>query len=185
MTHDTSGDDTAAPVRSREYWCAVFAPDKNAAYLKSLNLGTTILSAEFGGHWSVDGVSELQALLEEPASGVEILWEEAELRPDEVGARIKSKESLGVFAAASDPLHASGWYLGELVHVEVHDTGAHGETVLVWINSHLIEASDDESAYAMALELGNQHNSEPASHRCDEDSAHWEFRGFEELDQNS
>lgn len=184
MTHDFSRDDETVPVRSREYWCTVFAPDRSAAYLKSLSLGPTILdrvSAELGRHWAVDGVSELVALLEEPAPGVEILWEQSELRPEEVGARIKPKESLSVFAAPPDPGRCTGWYLGELVHVEVHDTGTHGETVLVWINSHLIEASDDESAYVTALELGNEHNSEPASHRCDEDSAHWEFRGLRNL----
>ena len=121
--------------------------------------------------------------MEEPASGIEILWEDMELRPDEVGERIKPKGSLGVFATASNPAHGSGWYLCELVFVEVHDTGTHGDTVLVWVNSYLLEASDDESAYALAVELRSNRETESGSHRCDGDSAHWEFRGLRDLNR--
>ena len=184
MTHHASSDVPAVMVRSREYYCVVPADDREAAYGKSLNLGKEItdeLVTEGDGQWVLDGISALLQLDGQPAAGSEILWEQAEIRPDEIGGYVRTKDFLSAFSNSADPIKASGWYLCEPVLVEVHDTGTHGEKILVWVNSHLIEASDEESAYSLAVALGNQEALESGGHRCDGDSAHWEFRGLRNL----
>jgi len=184
MTHSPANDGGAVMVRSREYWCVVLADDNDAAYQKSLSLRGKILnqlSPETDGRWVVDGVSTLLALANAPAAGGEILWERADLYPSEVDERIKSKEFLRVFSSEADSQEGSDWYLCELIFAEVHDTGTHGDTVLVWVNSYLIEAPDKESAYSLAAELGSREALELGSHRCEGDSAHWEFRGLRDM----
>ena len=112
-----------------------------------------------------------------PEEGSELTWTQQELLPHELASYVKTKEALSIFSAPDRRRRASGWYVCEVVEVEVHDTGSHGDSILVWTNSHLIRATDAESAYDSAVDLGTKEALGLGSHRCDSDNAHWEFRG--------
>lgn len=75
----------------------------------------------------------------------------------------------------------SGWYVADIVLCEVHDKGSHGASLLIWINSYLIEASGSEEAYSKAMHIGKSHEGEDGSHTCDGESAHWRFEGFRDI----
>jgi hypothetical protein len=101
------------------------------------------------------------------------------MRPQELADYVTTKDRLSVLSAPGR--RGCGWYVCKLVEVEVHDTGSHGDSLLVWTNSHLIRATDAESAYRIAVELGAKWAFEVGTHRCDTDNAHWEFLGLRDL----
>jgi hypothetical protein len=184
VTHRHPEDISVGVFQSREYWSLLTAADSDAGYDKSLDLAkrnVSELSSEWASEWALDGISELLSVSEPPEDGSELIWSQLELRPRELDDCIKPKEKLSVFNPPTGRQRASGWHVCELVEVEVHDTGSHGDSLLVWIDTHLIRAPDAESAYRSAVELGTREALDSGGHRCDGDSAHWEFRGLRDL----
>ncbi|HLG98792.1 MAG TPA: DUF4288 domain-containing protein [Bryobacteraceae bacterium] len=130
-------------------------------------------------HWVLDGVAELVEVHEQPVSGSELLWIEEEVGYQEIARRIQPKEHLSVFGGPRQK--TSDWYVAKIVLEEIHDCGAHGDSVLLWTNWDLINAASPEAAFDRAMELGREQQSPPGSHRCDGDTAHWEFKGLNDL----
>ena len=120
-------------------------------------------------------------VMEPPSDRSELIWAQQEIRLDELGKYAKAKDELSVFNVPGASQHSTGWYICKLVLVEVHDTGTHGDTLLMWIDSHLIKAIDADSAYRSATDLGKTQASESGTHRCNGDMAHWEFKGLRDL----
>jgi hypothetical protein len=174
----------AGTFRSREYSSLLTAADADTAYDISLGLAKRTvgeLTSEGAGEWILDGISDLLIVAEPPEDGSELTWTQQELLPHELDDYIKTKEELSVFNAPARQRQASVWHVCKLVLVEVHDTGSHGDSRLVWTNTHLIKATDAELAYGSAVELGTKQAFESGTHRCDGDSAHWEFQGLRDL----
>jgi len=167
--------------QAREYWCLFQASSPGSAYTKSLGLGAKLTIAQPARRWILDGLSDLLLVAESPAPDSEILWSERELSPREINTLVRPMEQWRAFSVSGARLQANGWYICQIILEEVHDTGAHGDSVLVWINWHLVEADGPESARAKALHLGKAHETSRNSHRCDGDLAHWEFRGLRDL----
>ncbi len=184
IAHRGVTDVRTVTVLSRRYWCILLADSTDLAYDRFLGLaGQTVrtLADQEGGGWSLSGISELLRVPEPPSEGSELMWVEQEYDPGGLENYIKKKEQLRVFA--SPQCSGSNWYVCDLVLVEVHETGSHGNSRLVWTNSHLIRAFDAESAYNSAIDLGNKQASESGTHRCDGDTSHWEFAGLRDLIQ--
>jgi uncharacterized protein DUF4288 len=182
VAHRASSDVHRVAFPSREYWCILLADSTNSAYVKSFDLaGKTVrtLVDRGGVKWTLDGITELLRVPEPPSEGSELMWVEQEYSPRELENYIRKKDQLTVFATSQPS--GSDWYVCHVVLVEVHDTGSHGDSRLTWTNSHLIKASNAESAYSSAFDLGNKQASESGTHRCDDDSAHWEFAGLRDL----
>ena len=177
----------AEVLPSQEYWYLLSAEDNDVAYAKALGLATNMvreLIIKPGEPWILDGLSDLLIVADDPmVPDGELVWTEQELRPDELKRYVRAKEQLRVFRDDPARSHNTGWYVCKLVLVEVHDTGAHGDSSLVWTNTHLIRASNRDGAYSHAISLGNEHASESGTHRCDGDTAHWEFKGLLDLIQ--
>jgi len=178
LTHHGSAepDDTIA-VRS----CAaiVQAPTPDLAFSRSIDLGRRLVSETDFAEWDFVGIEDLLPRHEAPRDGVEILWSEEEMTPDEVAQLVKPGGKLA--ALQIEPtVNSSGWYAARIILEEVHDTGSHGPRSLVWINSYLIRADSPEAAYRRSLEIGRAEQ-EAGSHRCDGDTAHWEFLGLQDL----
>jgi len=182
VVHRDLGVVCGALCTARKYWCLLTAENSDRAHARAVELASTTVG-ELGTRerWGLDGIAQLLMLSEPPEDGGEIIWTETEPRPDELLDYVKRKEDLSVFRPPVQPPSTSEWYICEIVLVEVHDTGSHDDSVLVWTNSHLLRAADAESAYRSAFSLGSQHATQPESHRCDGDTAHWEFRGLGEL----
>jgi hypothetical protein len=184
VIHQHSGGTVSDEFQSREYWYLLMATDADTAYAKSLILAQEIVKGPLGegeGVWDVDGVSELLLVGEAPSDGSELTWLQQEILPNELDSYTRPKEELRIFNISDRSSKASGWYVSELVLTEIHDTGSHGDSILVWTNSHLIKAADAESAYKAAVDLGMKQASESGSHRCDGDVAHWQFIGLRGL----
>lgn len=182
--HRESSDVEPVTFPSRKYWCILMAESTDAAYTKLLDLAQKVvrtLVTQNGGKWSLDGITELLIVPEPPSEGSELMWTEQERLPHELGSYVRKKDQLTVFTRFQQP--ENDWYVCKLVLVEVHDTGSHGDSCLTWTNSRLIRASDAESAYSCAVDLGNKEASESGTHRCDGDGAHWEFAGLRDLIQ--
>ena len=182
VTHRKSADIHAITFSAREYWSILLADGTDSAYAKSLELaGQTVgkLGAREGSEWSLDGITELLIVPEAPSEGSELMWGEREYSAVDLEKYIRKKGDLRVFT--STQRCTSNWYICEVVLVEVHDTGSHGDARLVWTNSLFIKARDAESSYNVATDLGNKQASESGTHRCNGDSAHWEFAGLREL----
>ena len=177
ITHRASEDSFLC----RNCWIILTAPNSDAAYDKSLDLAQSIvqkMSMEHSSQWMLDGPSQLLRM-DPPAPYREISWAESEMDSATLAGHVSTKDHLRAFQPDAGEHSGSGWYVCELVVVEVHDVGSHGETLLVWTNTHLIEAPDRECAYKSALDLGRLH--EDGHHRCDGDLAHWECRGLRDL----
>ncbi|MBV8904869.1 MAG: DUF4288 domain-containing protein [Acidobacteriia bacterium] len=172
---------------SLEYWCLLTAEDNDLAYGKSLELAGGIvrgLTAEAGELWILDGLSDLLVVADDPTeSGNELIWTEEEIHPNELTGLVTTKEKLRIFRADPAVRHDCNWYVCKLVFREIHDTGEHGNSVLVWTNAYIIRATDEEAAYDLAIELGRKQAYESGTHRCDGDVAHWEFEGLQDLVQ--
>ncbi len=183
ISHRQSSDKALSSVSAREYWCILKANSSDSAYSKALSLGEKVageLVTQEGSEWALDGLSELLLILEPPAANSELAWVQEEVRPRELASYVKKKDELRAFST-STAANLSDWYVCKLVLVEVHDTGTHGDSLLLWTNWHLILATNAESAYSSAEELGRQQASESGGHRCDGDRAHWEFKGLRDL----
>lgn len=173
----------------RVHHCLVTADGHDAAYEKSLELGRQISdtndpSAELRtpqNGWHFYGLSDLLMVYEQPTDGSELFWSQEELTLEQQRRAVRHKERLRAFSRSEDLAERSGWYVASLVLAEVHDTGNHGQTVLTWINGYLLKADNTESAYDQAMRIGSTQVTDPGSHECDGDEAHWEFRGIHEL----
>jgi len=184
VTHRRILGATEGVVQAQEYSCLLTAADSSAAYQNSLDLAKMVTGKLAEGkpdEWEIDGISELLIVAEPPEVGSELSWTQQELTPKELEQYVNPKEQLSAFRHSRQSWPASGWYVCRLVLVEVHDTGDHGETLLVWTDSHLIMATDATSAHMSAVELGTRKAFESGAHRCDGDNAHWEFRGLRDL----
>ena len=184
LTHREAANCGGELYPAREYKCILNAPSSEVAYADSQSLAAlrvAELNKEPGARWTLDGLSDLLMLSASPAPGSELTWSEEEMPPSALMAYVTDKARLRAFAEGKDAADRSGWYVCDIVLVEVHDSGTHGETVLVWANSCLIQAKDADSAYSLALTLADEQQSEPGSHHCDGDTAHFEFKGFHEL----
>jgi hypothetical protein len=185
VTHRQPNENDVPPLlASREYWCILTASDSNSAYGKALDIARRIVGELIAGSedtWVLDGISELLMVAEPLKSGSEVVWEQQEISRSELLNRVKKKSELEVFAEPPYPRNISGWYVCKIALVEVHDTGSHGELALAWINWHLIQAENAESAYDSAADLGKSQESIRGSHRCNGDRAHWEFVGITDL----
>ena len=179
---------SAHEYRAREELCLLTAEDSALAYAKSLEIAKRAATEEKisgASAWTVDGITDLLMLIEEPGPGSELAWTEEELSPDELRLRLKSKADLSVFRndGSSDNPPGSEWYMGTVVLTEIHDTGSHGESLLVWTNSHLVNAKTADSAFEVCTDIGRTIESKAGSHKCDGDSAHWQFMGLGDLFQ--
>ncbi len=188
MVHRDLGGGSEALCATRQYWCLLTAESSNRAHTGVMDLARATASAletsdTTRSGWILDGIMELLMLSEAPSHGSELIWEQAEFLPEEILRCVKEKADLSAFRSHVQVPDSSEWYVCELVLVEVHDTGSHGDSALVWINTYLLRAADAESAYRSAISLGGEQATEPESHRCDDDTAHWEFRGLRELVQ--
>jgi hypothetical protein len=183
VTHRQPARSGSALCQSREYWCLLAADGSELAHAKALSLaraGVDDLNLSSVSDWVLDGLSDLLMLSEPPTAGSELIWTEQEVLPQESNSFVSEKSELSAFSRP-EALCSSGWYVCKVVLVEIHDTGRHGDSLLLWTNSHLIEAADPEVAYKSAISLGREQESEPGSHRCDGDSAHWAFKGLGDL----
>jgi len=187
VTHQLADGIDGSGFTSREYWCLLTAEDSAKAHVKAVSLAEAAvdrLATDKGSKWRFDGLSELLMTIDpEPSPSGELTWAEEELPPDTLDEYVKKKDQLSIFKPSAQPKEASGWYVCDLVLVEVHDTGSHGDSLLVWIDQYLISALDAESAYDSALALGREQITEPRSHRCDGNGAHWEFKGLRNVVQ--
>ena len=173
----------------REYYALVEAESHDLAYVKSIGLGRRLpddlLSSTRGtasrDHWVFDGLSDLLMVYEAPKDGSELIWSQEEVPAAELQRDTRRKQQLRVFAEGSVSRAPTGWYVASIVLAEVHDTGSHGPTLLRWINWYLVNAKNAESAYRRALEIGARQASGSGSHKCDGDTAHWEFKGIRQL----
>jgi hypothetical protein len=185
ITHRQPRGLSVGMFQSREYWSLLTAAAADVAYDKALDLAKKTvdeLTSDVSGKWTFDGLSELLIVGEPPEDHSELMWTQQELSPCQLDNYVKAKDKLSVFKAERGPWPASAWYVCELVLVEVHDAGSsHGDSILVWTNSHLIRETDTESAYGYAVELGTKEASDSGVHRCDGDNAHWSFRGLRDL----
>ena len=179
-------NEAALVLQLREYGNIFRANNSSGAYDKSIEIAEEIITAlnmEQTGAWILDGISELLRVEEPPAPGSELIWQAQELRPHELETWMRAEGGLSRQNALSVSLHSSGWYVAELVLVETHDTGSHGDTILVWTNLHLITAEDALSARRVARDFGTKQAASMGSHHCSEDTAHWEFKGVRSLRQ--
>ncbi len=166
-------------------FCLVEAENDVLAYQKCLSVarGQVGRTSELvGGSWRFDGISDLLEVIDEPHDGSELTWIQLELASDQISTRVRSERALTVFSDERGEEGADlekGWYICKTVLREVVDTDSHGNTELVWINSHLIEARDGGSAFLRALEIGRAESRGP--HKCDDDDAHFEFCGLNNL----
>ena len=167
----------------REYWFVLTAGDSRQALEKALTLPAQRgrISDGMVREWLVDGLIELLAVPENPADGSELIWATAELTSERIAAAIPAKGHLQVFANPNEPATVSGWYVATIVLTEVHETGSHGGSSLVWMNSYLLQAPDPDTAYARAIALGRAEADESGGHSCNGDAANWEFSGLSEL----
>jgi Domain of unknown function (DUF4288) len=170
---------------AREYACLVEANDDKLAYARVAEvLRTTAGKASVGvlQRWMPDGISGLSRTLDPPESGGELTWSQSELDPGLIGQLLPPRERLLLLDGSSAALRAvnSGWYLCRVLLKEVHDTGSHGDSILTWENTHLIEAASPEQAFDAALVVG-RFQASAGQHLCDDDRAHWEFVGITSL----
>jgi hypothetical protein len=158
---------------ARLYHCLLTAINHDEAYDKAMRLGRRLEDQEY----EYKGIGKLLLVHETPKDGAEILWSQEEMSPRDFEALLRDAKVNREASASS----RSGWYLGSVVLCEVHDEGSHGDRVLVWINSYLIEAMTFEGAYEKAGQLGAEQQDEPGSHLCDGQKAHWEFKGIQDV----
>jgi len=109
------------------------------------------------------------------------MWASQELSPQEVSALVRPKHELQAFLNSRELIGKADWYVCTVVLVEIHETGTHGQSSLVWMNSYLLQAPDAESAFKQAVALGSAEADESLTHRCNGDVARWEFRGLKDL----
>jgi hypothetical protein len=153
----------------------VAASDHDDAYEKSRQHGIQLSRQES----YFIGVKELLQVYDAPDDCSELTWSEIELPKAELPNEVKPKWEMQAFRISkSSP---SGWYVGKVVLEEVHDEGAHGENILVWINSYLVRAPDADAAHAKAIKIGEGQEDEPGAHICDGKKAHWHFVGIQDL----
>jgi len=160
----------------------VLALNAEDAYLRSIDLANRVV-ARLGPQeerWIFRGIENLFMVYEKPADGSELLWSQMEATSTEIGRTCRKREDLRAFEEAPRSVH-SGWYIGKVVLHEIHDDGSHGDHNLMWINSYLLKALDAQSAYDRALQIGYQQETEPASHLCNGEKAHWKFVGISDL----
>ena len=175
---------TAGTISVRECYLLVESEDGEQAYQKCLQLGpaaVTRLIEMSADTWSFAGFSDIISVIEIPADGSELSWSESEVSPAGVESWVRDRHDLRAFTDAPPAHSGSGWYVAEIVLSEVHDSGTHGDNLLVWTNSHFVRSTNPEGAYDASIRLGRTYASEMGSHRCDGDTAHWNFRGLREL----
>lgn len=181
----TRGEALAAgTVSVRECYLLVEAEDGEHAYSKCLQIGPAAadkISGIGAEGWSFKGLSDIIPIVEAPADGSEVLWSESELSPPAVESWVRGRPDLRAFKQAEQPHPKTGWYVAEIVLTEVHDTGTHGDDLLVWTNSHLVKSTNPEDAYDASIGLGKKYAAEIGGHRCDGDTAHWSFKGLRDL----
>lgn len=151
------------------------APNHDSAYEAALQFGRRLAAPAH----RFEGLDDLLLIHESLRDCSELLWSEVELSEDELRGKAKSKQEMKAFQSTAP--NDSGWYLGTAILREVHDEGSHGERLLVWFNSYLVEASNREAAYDKTEKLGREQEDAPGSHRCDGDKAHWEYVGINEI----
>ena len=186
LTHREPTERQPPVCLAREALCLLKAEDSDAAYVKCFEVAEGAAEGATGegmGTWTPAGIMDLLKLMDDPAAGGELAWKEEELRPAELRSRVRDKADLAVFRSDhSAQIQDSGeWYICSIVLAEVHDTGSHGESALVWTNSYLVKGGDAESAYQSATDIGRRVESASGSHKCNGDSAHWEFKGLGDL----
>lgn len=153
----------------------VTADDHEQAYEKSMLLGNSASKQ----HFRFAGLCDLLLVYDTPDDGAELLWSEIEVSPPELEKEIRQKERMLAFQP--ERASPSGWYVADVLLYEVHDEGSHGENLLVWINSYLINATDVAIAYQKAVQIGTEQEDEPGSHTCGGEKAHWRFKGIREI----
>jgi hypothetical protein len=175
-----------SPLVAREVWFLLTASDSEAAYHRALSLAAGIATtySESGrGEWFPGGISELLAVWDPPSDGSEVMWTSQELTLVELAAAVPDVSKLRAFVDRHQPTAPIGWFICALVLAEVHETGTHGGSLLVWTNYYLIRADDAKVAFDRAMALGAEQAVTSDTHNCDGEKAHWEFKGLKELMQ--
>jgi hypothetical protein len=170
-------------VSVRELWLLLNAANSESAHRKTSEIASVVsrkTDSESRADCIFAGVSELVAVEDPPSDGSELMWIPQELSIDRAADAVPAKAKLRALSHQGGPTR-SGWYVGTIVLVEIHETGSHGPSLLVWSNSHLIRAEGPESAYEKAVDLGNAQSKDTGTHRCNGDTARWEFRGVGQL----
>ena len=165
--------DANGEVLAKWYHYLLTAIDHHVAYEKGMRIGRRL---ESQGCEYV-GIGELLLVHETPKDGAEILWSQKEMSPRDFDSLLLDAKVDREASASSQ----SGWYLGSVVLREVHDEGSHGDRLLVWINSYMIEAKTFEDAYEKTARLGAEQQDEPGSHLCNGQKSHWEFKGIQDV----
>jgi len=164
-----------AKIPARRCHFLIAADDHESAVRKSRQLGLR----RAGDKLHFGGILDLLLIHETLKDGTELLWSQTELLPSELAEHVRAKEEMRAFQQKDST--GSGWYVCSVVLSEIHDEGSHGERTLVWINSYLIKATDREAAYERSIEIGQGQQDESASHACNGEKAHWEFKGIEDI----
>ena len=176
IAHQEQAEAGQSLLQCIEGYCVLQAPDNLVAFEGASLVAAAAVSRLRSESLDVifDGLSDLLMTIEEPASLAELTWKQSEVPLSQL-ADLRSRF---VREGESCANSSSGWYVADLLYEEVHDTGTHGNSVLLWTNSHLIEATDAISAFAEARRLGLERAREMGTHSCDDDIAHWVFQGL-------
>jgi hypothetical protein len=184
VAHHVPRSITSATFVACDYWFLLTASDSLSAREKSLELAARAAGSSTSGgdgEWRLDGLTELLLVAEPPSNGSELMWASQEVPSEEVSALVRPNHELPAFLNPSEAVGKADWYVCTVVLVEIHETGTHGHSSLVWMNSYLLQSPCAESAFRQAVALGSADADESLTHRCNGDVARWEFKGLRDL----
>lgn len=155
----------------RQCHSLIRAAEDNAAYQIADHLGI-----ELHGKWSRSksslrfvGVEDLVLVTEEPADGSEVLWSEREMSDSDLAKELNTHALV-----ESKKTSISGWFVARILLYEMV-LNQPNDRRLVWKNWHLIKASDFDTAYQKAFEIGRTHGGKAGEHTSDSKPAEWKF----------
>jgi len=181
------------------------APSVEAAYDKAERLGRrrhptqpspgTSATPATKAHAQFLAVSRIySAMATELEDGEELTWYGMEVAPSELQTWVKSRDELELGSGRMQT--KTGWYIAEVVVVEVYAEASQGDPafiwnghhliphenlVLVWNDYHLVAAATAEDAYQKAWELGQDYAASSGLHTCNGDQARFAFAGVHDL----
>jgi hypothetical protein len=156
----------------RQCHCLIQADEDMAAYQNAKLLGIELL-----GRWSKSesslrkfvGVEDLVLVSDEPSDGSEILWVEYEMTDTALEKELSRRPDF-----LKSQKSTSGWFIAKVLLYEVV-LNARNDRHLVWENWYLIEASDFDTAYQKATDIGEAHGGKAGEHTTNSKPAVWKF----------
>lgn len=167
----------SSPHWLRRCYCLIQAAKDVPAYDKATFLGTELLGSwpkPRSSRMKFIAVEDLVLITDEPSDGAEILWVESEMTHSELMNRLNLHAH---FEPRKDS--TSGWFVATILLYEVV-LDVPNDRHLVWMNSHLIKASDSIVAYDKALRLGEACQ-RVGEHTSDLRPANWKFGVVQQL----